>query len=77
MLKLPIVLHIKELKPIAVLLCPVVLLTKDPLPIAVFVEIFPPPLPTVKLLIVASVSVDIEPVTINEPEINADPLTSN
>jgi hypothetical protein len=35
---------------------------------------FPPPLPTVKLLIVASVSVDIEPVTPSEPVIKAEPV---
>ena len=39
-----------------------------------FVETLPPPLPTVIPLIVASVSLDIEPVTPSEPVIWAEPV---
>ena len=50
----PVVLTRNELKPIAVLPAPVVLLHNALLPTLVLVEILPPPLPTHKVLIIAS-----------------------
>ncbi len=70
-LKLPVVLLKSALVPLAVLLVPVVLRLKAPDPSAVFVDMAPAPLPTVKPDRVASVVEEIAPVTASAPEFTA------